>query len=84
MFLEISQNSLENTCARFSFFNKVQAYFIKKENLTQVFFSCEFWKISKNTFFTEHLRATASERLSVTYDYEKALFYMRITIIKSG
>ena len=28
--------------------------------LAQVF-SCEFCKISKNTFFIEHLRATASE-----------------------
>ena len=32
---------------------------IKKETLAQVFF-CEFCEISKNTFFTEHLRATAS------------------------
>ena len=30
-----------------------------KETLTQVF-SCKFWKISKNTFFTEHFRVTAS------------------------
>ena len=29
------------------------------ESLAQVF-SCEFCKISKNTFFTEHLRTTAS------------------------
>ena len=44
-----------------SFFNKVAGLrqFIKKETLVQVF-SCEFCKISKNTFFTEHLRATAS------------------------
>ena len=28
--------------------------FIKKESLTQVF-PCEFYEISKNTFFTEHL-----------------------------
>ena len=28
--------------------------FIKNEALAQVF-SCEFWEISKNTFFTEHL-----------------------------
>ena len=34
--------------------------FIKKEALAQVF-SCEFCKISKNTFFTEHLWATAPE-----------------------
>ena len=34
--------------------------FIKKEILAQVF-SCEFYEISKNTFFTEHHRATATE-----------------------
>ena len=37
------------------FFNKV-----KKETLAQVFF-CELCEISKNTFFTEHLWATASD-----------------------
>ena len=41
VFLEILQNSQEN--------------FIKKESLAQVF-SCEFWEISKNNFFTEQLR----------------------------
>ena len=41
-------------------FNKVAYNFIKKETLAQVF-SCEFSEISKNTFFTEHLWATASE-----------------------
>ena len=40
--------------------NKVAGNFIKKETLTQVF-SCEFFKISKNTFYTEHLWANASE-----------------------
>ena len=35
--------------------------FIKKETLTQVF-SCEYCEISKNTFFTEHLWATASKQ----------------------
>ena len=39
-------------CQRLSF-NKV-----KKESLAQVF-SCEFYKIFMNTFFTEHLRTTA-------------------------
>ena len=33
--------------------------FINKEILVQVF-SCEFCEIFKNTFFTEHLRTTAS------------------------
>ena len=40
VFLEISQNSQENTYARL----------LKKETLAQVF-SCEFCEISKNTFF---------------------------------
>ena len=39
------------------FFNKVAG--IKKETLAQIF-SCGFCEISKNTFFTEHLLATAS------------------------
>ena len=44
------------------FFNKVAGAacnFIKQEILAQVF-SCEFCEISENTFFTEHLRTTAS------------------------
>ena len=48
VFLEISQNSQENTCAR--------------DDLTQMF-SCEFCEISKNIFFTEQLRATASVKI---------------------
>ena len=51
VFLEISQNSLENTCARVSISIKLQASFnfIQKETLAQVF-SCEIFEISKNTF----------------------------------
>ena len=55
IFLEISQNSQENTCARVSFFNKVTdlrpqaCNLVKKETLAQVFY-CEFCEISKNTF----------------------------------
>ena len=45
VFLEISQNSQENTFARFSFSIKLQA-----ETLSQVFF-CEFCEISESTFF---------------------------------
>ena len=51
VFLKILQNSQENTCARDSFL---------KKPLAQVF-SCEFFKISKNTSLTEHLRTTASD-----------------------
>ena len=56
VFLEISQNSQENTCN-----------FIKIEFLAQVL-SFEFCEISKNTFFTEHLWTTASNdwRLKTT------------------
>ena len=59
MFLETSQISQENTCARDSFLIKFLIIFIKKESLTQVF-SCEFWEVSKKIFFTEHLRTAAS------------------------
>ena len=64
MFLEISQNSQ----ARISFLIKLQApacNFIKNETLAQVF-SYAFCEISKNTFFTEHLRKTASVPLKTT------------------
>ena len=39
------------------------ATLFKKETLAQVF-SCEFCEIPKNTFFTEHLWATASGKIS--------------------
>ena len=42
VFLEISQNSRENNCAKVFFL-------LKKKTLTQVF-SCEFCEISRNTF----------------------------------
>ena len=59
LFLEISQNSQENTCVRVSFLVKLHASAtLLKKTLAQVF-SCEFCEISQNTFFTEHL-ATAS------------------------
>ena len=45
MFLEIPQNSQENTFARVSLLKKLHAQVL----------SCEFCEISKNTFFTEHL-----------------------------
>ena len=51
VFLEISQNSQENTCARVSFLINLQVEacnVIKKETLAQLF-SCKFCEISKNT-----------------------------------
>ena len=50
VFLNISQNSQENTFARLSTRN-----FIKKETLVQVF-SCEVFEILRTPFFIEHLR----------------------------
>ena len=47
-------------------FSSQASNFIKKETPTQVFF-CEFYKIFKNTFFTEHLRATAFECSALLY-----------------
>ena len=54
VFLEILQNSQENTCGKDSFLIKLQTSpcnFIKKETLAQVLFSFEFCEISKSTFF---------------------------------
>ena len=74
VFTKVSQNSQENFCARVSFLIKLQApacnfikketlapacNFIKKETLAQLF-SCEFFEISKSTFFTEHLWVAGS------------------------
>ena len=47
VFLEISQNSQENTYARVSFL--IKTFFIKKDPLAQVLF-CKFCDIWKNTF----------------------------------
>ena len=52
VFLEISQNSQENTCAKVSILIKLRARFcnfIKIETLAQVF-SCEILEFSKSTF----------------------------------
>ena len=50
--------------------------FIKNEALAQVF-SCEFWKIRKNTFFAEHHQTTASDYSSITPSIETHLAAVR-------
>ena len=63
LFLEISQNSQENTCARVSSLIKLQGSmcnFIKKETLAQVF-SCKFCQIYKNRFLHRTPLVAASE-----------------------
>ena len=54
------------------FLNKVAGSFIKRETLAQVL-SCGFCEISKNTFFTKHLCATASGRMNLEF------FHPRLT-----
>ena len=68
MFLEISQKSQENVCARASILIKLGCSFIKIETLAQVFFH-EFCEISKNTFFAEHVWATASKYKEIFYAF---------------
>ena len=67
MFLKISQNLQENICAKVSFLIRLQAEafnFIKKRNLSRLFF-CEFREIFRNTFFfSEYLWATASNYIN--------------------
>ena len=68
------------------FFNKIAGSlqeicnFIKKETLAQVF----SFEISKNTFFTEHLRATASENLTQVLSREHLILLVFITFINDS
>ena len=63
MFFKNSQNSQQKKSFQGLFLNKFQVNtckYFEKETLTQVFF-CQFFKISLNVCFIEHLRATASD-----------------------
>ena len=66
MFLEILRNLQEN--------------FIKKETLAQVF-SCEFYEIFKNTFFTENLRTTASDSVSSCFSCQQVLKFSMVLFV---
>ena len=66
VFLEILPNSQENTCARDPFLIKLQVS-------AQLFF-CEFCKISKNIFFTEHPQTLR------TYYYSQFPFYVNLMV----
>ena len=73
LFLEISQNSQENTCDRVSCLINLQAKacnFIIKEILAQVL-CCEFCEISKNTFFYRTPPVAASLVSTVTLQNQK-------------
>ena len=62
VFLQISQNSQENTCARVSSL---------RDFITGIF-SCEFSEICKTTFLTKHLWATASVFRAMSNIYDRA------------
>ena len=57
--------------------------FIKIETLAQMF-SCEFCKISKGTFFTEHVWATVSVKVvSSIYTQSKLSNGQRLSVLQS-
>ena len=56
MFLEIPQNSQENSCARVSFLIKLQALGSGKRRLRHSCFPVNYAKFSRTPFFIEHLR----------------------------
>ena len=65
VFLEISQNSQENTCARIFFLIKLKASSLQlyfKKRLWHRCFSVNCAKFLKAPFFIEHLQKTASQR----------------------
>ena len=78
MFLEITQNSRENTCAKVPFFNnkKKTCNFIEKETLEQVF-SCEFCEISKYTF----LQNTSGRLLLIFEEIVIDMLYLHIFLV---
>ena len=82
VFLEVSQNSQENTCVKRLFFNKVAGLAFKnlkgydlfkgwvcnfiKKKSLAQVFCCEFCEISKNTFFYRTSPVAASALRSVS------------------
>ena len=87
VFLKIAQNLQEKTCARFSFLC-LQLY--QKRDSNAGVFMWDF-QIFKNTFFKEHLRATASKISNMTgchqfsrfpFPDQKKSLYKRKQILK--
>ena len=57
--------------------------FIKKETMAQMF-SCKCCGIFKNTFFTEHLRTTASDNSIVRFPCSAQNLPLTIPLLNSG
>ena len=73
VFLNISQNSQENTCARVSLLITL-LNFVKRETLAQVS-SVKFVKFLRTLFFTKHLR----QLLLFFSLWRKYFFYLRLS-----
>ena len=76
MFLEILQNSQESDCARLP----PACNFILKEALLQLL-SCEFCKISKNTFYCRTPPVAASVKKE--RKFFKLAFKLKLTSVES-
>ena len=76
MFLEISQNSQENTCARISD--------LQLETLALAFY-CEFCEIYQNTFSTEHLWTIASKFITelLIFRSSRSQMFFKIIVLKN-
>ena len=73
VFLKISQNSLENTCARVSFLVKLQASGLFKKWLWHRHFSVNFAKFLETPFLTEYPRwLLLKERRAEIYKYAES------------
>ena len=82
--LNISQSSLENTCARISFFNKVAGLrppTLFKKRLAQVFscFPVNFAKFLRTPFYIEHLWWML---LQMVLLYMSKVFFLETLILK--
>ena len=71
MFIDMMQKQLFTGILQ----NRLQAFILTESNLSQVL-SCEFYKVFQNTYFTEHLRVTASDyrQEKTNFILEKLLF----------
>ena len=82
VFLEISQNSQENTCAR-DFLNKsCRPATLLQKSLRHRCFLVNFAKFLGTPFFTEHLRASVSENKEKQFILFNALLMKTMLSIK--
>ena len=77
VFINFAKFTGQHLC-QILFFNKVAGLGSEKQTLTQVF-SYEVYKIAKNTFFTEHLRPTASQNKSFFSEKQMSIQFKRIS-----